>query len=146
MPNSAGFNRTLKFTVGLIDILIFHLSFLMAFYTRYNGERPIFNYSAYQSAMPYIMFAFILINTFSGIYTLYNKRFIDVLSITFISQILMSILIMAMTFFGRWFAFSRTIVLINFLISTLLLVVCRIMVLDIYIKKIGRANVRHTVT
>jgi len=141
MPNSAGFNRTLKFTVGLIDILIFHLSFLMAFYTRYNGERPIFNYSAYQSAMPYIMFAFILINTFSGIYTLYNKRFIDVLSITFISQILMSILIMAMTFFGRWFAFPRTIVLINFLISTLLLVVWRIMVLEIYIKNSGSSKV-----
>src|SRR5699024_2601333 len=141
MPNSAGFNRTLKFTVGLIDILIFHLSFLMAFYTRYNGERPIFNYSAYQSAMPYIMFAFILINTFAVIYTLYNKRFIDVLSITFISQILMSILIMAMTFFGRWFAFPRTIVLINFLISTLLLVVWRIMVLEIYIKNSGSSKV-----
>lgn len=141
MPNSAGFNRTLKFIVGFMDIVIYHLSFLLSFYVRYSGERPTFNYSAYQSALPYIILTFILINVFSGIYVLYNKRFIDIFSITLISQIMMAVFIMAMTFFGRWFAFPRTIILINLIVSTLLLVVWRVIVLEYYMKKSGTSKV-----
>src|SRR5699024_3696434 len=70
-----------------------------------------------------IMIVFVLINIFSGIYILYNKNFIDMFSITVISQIMMSFAIMAMTFFGRWFAFPRTIVFINFIVSTLVLAI-----------------------
>lgn len=141
MSNSAGFNRTLKFIVGFADVIIYHLSFLISFYIRYRGERPIFNYSAYQSALPYIVIAFILINVFSGIYILYNKRYIDMFSITLISQIMMAVLIMAMTFIGRWFAFPRTIILINLIVSTIMLVIWRVIVLEYYLRKSGNSKV-----
>ena len=78
MPNTGGYNRTFKFGVGIVDLLIYHLSFILTFLIRYMGDRPTFNYSAYLSALPYILIAFILINIFSGIYTLYNKRFIEI--------------------------------------------------------------------
>lgn len=137
MPKTGGFNRTLKVLVGMIDIILYHLSFVLSFYLRYRGELPQFNYSAYTSVFPYIMISFIIINIFSGIYILYNKRMIDMLSITLISQILMTIAIMALTFFGRLFAFPRTILFINLIISTFVLIVWRIIVLNIYIRKSG---------
>src|SRR5699024_10300110 len=130
MSKTGGFNRTLKFTVGVIDILIYHLSFVISFLIRYKGIIPTFNYSAYQSVLPYIMIAFLIINIFSGIYILYNKKFIDMFSISLISQVMMSFFIMAMTFFGRWFAFPRTIVFINLIVSTLLLTLWRFIILE----------------
>lgn len=141
MPKTGGFNRTLKIAIGVADILLYHLSFVLTFYLRYQGTRPVFNYSAYQSALPYIIIAFVLINIFSGIYVLYNKRFIDMFSTTLISQVMMSVIIMAMTFFGRWFAFPRTIIFINFIISTILLVVWRVIILDFYMRESGTSRV-----
>lgn len=141
MATSGGFNRTIKALIGIADIIIYHLSFILTFYIRYIGELPTFNYSAYQSALPYIVTAFIITNIFSGIYVLYNKRVIDIFSTTLISQILMSVLIMAMTFFGRWFAFPRTIIFLNLFISTLLLTIWRILVLEIYLKNTGTNKV-----
>lgn len=140
MPSSGGFNRTIKFGIGLGDIIIYHLSFIVSFYLRY-GERPIFNYSAYQDALPYVIVAFILINIFSGIYVLYNKKIIDMFSVTLISQIMMSVIIMAMTFFGRWFAFPRTIIGINLIVSTVLLLIWRFIVLEVYIRTSGTSRV-----
>ena len=140
MPESNGFNRTTTIVIGVLEILIYHLSFLLTFYMRYGWLRT-YNYSAYQSALPFIIIAFVLINIFSGTYVFYNKRFIDVFSITFISQILMSVSIMAMTFFGRWFAFPRTVVLLNLFVSTLLLFIWRVLILEFYFKKSGVGRV-----
>ena len=140
MPNSGGFTRTIKLGVGLADIVIYHLSFIVSFYIRY-GERPIFNYSAYRNALPYIIIAFTLINIFSGVYVLYNKKKIDMFSVTLISQIMMSVIIMAMTFFGRWFAFPRTIIGINLLVSTFMLLIWRLIILEGYIRISGTSKV-----
>jgi len=141
MSKTGGFNRTIKIAIGIADIIIYHLTFLVSFYFRYEGTLPIFNYSAYQSALPYIVLVFVLINVFSGIYVLYNKRFIDMFSITSISQVMMSFAIMAMTFFGRWFAFPRTIIFINLIISTIVLTIWRLIILEFYYKKSGVSRV-----
>lgn len=141
MEKAGGFNRTLKMSVGIIDVILYHLSFVISFYLRYGKNRPEFNYSAYKSVLPYIMVAFVLVNVFSGIYVLYNKRFIEMLSTTLISQVLMTVIIMAMTFFGRWFAFPRTILFINLIVSTIILVIWRLFVLNIYFEKSGTNRV-----
>src|SRR5699024_8586107 len=141
MSKTGGLNRTLKIAIGIADVIMYHLTFVISFYIRYKGSLPIFNYSAYQSALPYVMIVFVLINIFSGIYVLYNKRFIDMFSITLISQIMMSFAIMAMTFFGRWFAFPRTIIFINLIISTIVLTIWRLIILELYFKKSGESKV-----
>ncbi len=141
MPNSGGFNRTFKFGAAFVDILLYHLSFILTFLIRYTGARPTFNYSAYLSALPYIMIAFVIINIFSGIYTLYNKRFIDMFSTTLISQVMMSVIVTAMTFYGRWFAFPRSIILLNLFVSTIVLFIWRVILLELYIKNSGTSKV-----
>ncbi len=141
MEKAGGFNRTLKITIGMIDIVLYHLSFIVSFYLRYGKNRPEFNYSAYKNVLPYIMVAFVIVNVFSGIYVLYNKRLIEMLSTTLISQILMTVIIMAMTFFGRWFAFPRTILFINLIVSTIVLVGWRLLVLELYVRNSGTNRV-----
>lgn len=141
MTGSSGFNRTLKILVGAMDILIYHVSFLLSFYLRYQGNVSSFNFEPYLSAMPFIMVAFILINILLGIYTLYNKKTIDVFSTTVIAQFLMLFIVMAMTFFGRWFAFPRTVIFLSFFVSVILLFAWRAIILNIYDRTTGTSKI-----
>lgn len=132
MPKSSGFDRTKKVMIGVIDIIVFHLSFVLSFLIRYNWEIPQFNYIAYEKTRIFIFIVFILLNILFGIYVLYNKQKTDLLYLTVIVQFLMSIMIMAMTFFGRWFTFPRSIILISFIVSTILLYLWRGLVFKLY--------------
>ncbi len=141
MTGSSGFNRTLKILAGAMDILIYHVSFLLSFYLRYQGNVSSFNFEPYLSAMPFIMVAFIIINILLGIYTLYNKKTIDVFSTTVIAQFLMLFIVMAMTFFGRWFAFPRTVIFLSFFVSVILLFTWRALILNMYDRTTGTSKI-----
>lgn len=141
MTDSSGFNRTLKVFVGAMDILFYHVSFLLSFYLRYQGNVSSFNFEPYLSAMPFIMVAFIIINILLGIYTLYNKKTIDVFSTTVIAQFLMLFIVMAMTFLGRWFAFPRTVIVLSFFVSIILLFAWRALILNIYDQSTGTSKI-----
>ncbi|WP_080146743.1 sugar transferase [Marinilactibacillus piezotolerans] len=132
MAHSNGFDRTRKVVIGIIDILIYHFSILLSFLIRYSWELPARNYQAFEEASIYIYIGFILLNILFGIYILYNKQKSDFLYLTIIVQLLMTILIMAMTFVGRWFAFPRTIILISFIVSTILLYLWRTLIFKLY--------------
>ncbi|SEI54006.1 exopolysaccharide biosynthesis polyprenyl glycosylphosphotransferase [Alkalibacterium gilvum] len=132
MSKSHGFDRTKKIVIGILDVIIYHLAFYFSFFIRYQGEIPTINFSAYQSASVFIFISFILLNILFGIYVFYNKQIADFLYLTIIVQLLMSFVIMAMTFVGRWFAFPRTIILITFIVSTLFLFCWRIVVFKLY--------------
>lgn len=140
MPQSSGFTRTIKIVIGIMDMIIFHLSFVLSFNIRYsivNYE----NWNDYLSVMPYIMVVFVLINILFGMYVLYDKRSIDMITTTILTQLLMTVIIMALTFLGRWFAFPRTVVLMSFGISSFLLILWRLLVLNIYWRQSGTSRV-----
>lgn len=142
MPRSGGFNRTIKLGIGIVDILIYYFSFIVSFNLRY--DIILFsNWDAFTSAIPFIAVVFVFINILFGIYVLYDKRVIDIFSLTLIGQVLMSVLIMAMTFLGRWFAFPRLIILMSFAISVLGLTLWRLIVLHLYWRKspLSRINI-----
>lgn len=141
MAQSQGFDRSKKIIIGLIDIILYHLSFILSFLIRYNFDIPARNYFAYTSARSYIFIAFILLNILFGIYILYNKQKMDFIYLTVIVQFLMALAIMSMTFFGRWFTFPRTIVLISFVVSSIVLIIWRIIVFKLYEKIDGTKKV-----
>lgn len=141
MPNSTGFKKTRKIIIGIIDIVILHLSIILSFLLRYNFTIPGRNYAAYESAAPYIIVAFIFLNILFGLYIFYDKSRPDFIYSTLIVQFFMAILIMAMTFFGRWFAFPRSIVFISFIVSTILLSIWRVLVFKVYEKVDGTKKV-----
>ncbi|MFL2098023.1 sugar transferase [Marinilactibacillus psychrotolerans] len=132
MAQSSGFDRTKKIVIGIVDVIIYHFAILLSFLLRYNWELPERNYQAFKEADIYIYIGFILLNILFGIYILYNKQKTDFLYLTIIIQLLMSIFIMAMTFVGRWFAFPRTIILISFVVSTVLLFLWRMLIFKLY--------------
>lgn len=141
MSQTKGFDRTKKIIIGIIDVLLYHLSFVISFLIRYNMEIPERNYYAYQSSRIYIFLGFILLNILFGIYVLYNKQIMDFIYLTVITQLLMGLVIMSMTFLGRWFAFPRTIILISFVTSSILLIIWRYIVFKLYEKIDGTKKV-----
>lgn len=132
MKQANGFDRTKKIVIGVIDIILYHLAFVLSFLIRYEINLPTRNYEAYLSARVYILLAFVALNIMFGIYVLYNKKVMDFIYITIIIQFLMALIIMAMTFFGRWFAFPRSIVFVSFIVSSLILIIWRILVFKLY--------------
>lgn len=141
MSQTKGFDRTKKLIIGIIDVVLYHFSIIISFMIRYNMDIPRRNYLAYERARIYILIGFILLNILFGIYILYNKKIMDFIYLTIITQFLMGLVIMAMTFFGRWFAFPRTIILISFLVSTIILIAWRSIVFKMYEKIDGTKKV-----
>lgn len=132
MRQNEGFDKTKKIIIAIIEIVLFHFSILASFYIRYDGEIPFFNYIAYENSRLYIIAAFIMLNLLFGVYIYYNKSIIDLLFLTVIIQIILSITIMAMTFLGRWFTFPRSVIAIILILSSIILFVFRIIVFKLY--------------
>lgn len=132
MTQGEKFTKTKKIVIVAVDVLLYHLSILLSFYVRYQGNIPMYNYQAYEQANIYIFVLFILLNLLFGVYILYNKSITDFLYLTVIIQIITTISIMAVTFFGRWFTFPRTVMFISFIISTIILFAWRVIVYKIY--------------
>lgn len=124
-----------------LDILIYHLSFVISFLVRYEFTLPTFNYRAYQNVFPYIMLVFGALNVLSGMYVLYNKRKADLIYSTAINQMLMLIVVTALIFFSHKLAFPRSVIIISSIISTLLLGSSRIIIHKLYEKTNGSERV-----
>lgn len=130
-----------KFFVFVMDMILYHCSFLLAFSVRYRWTIPTFNYVAYQGIVFYIMVAFSMLNLLSGIYVLYNKRKIDIVYSTIINQLIMLVLVTAVTFYTRWFAFPRTVIVLSVIISSVILSIWRLVVYKAYQKIGGKVKV-----
>lgn len=141
MTNNDGFNRTKKVFISLAEVAIYYLSIVLSFYIRYKGEIPDFNYSAFESSLLFIMLSFVLLNFLFGIYIYYNKSILDFIYLTVIIQFIMTLAIMAVTFLGRWFSFPRSVLGISFIVSCLLLLICRAIVFKLYEKLSGTKSV-----
>lgn len=141
MKSKEGFDKTKKVIIGMIEVILYHFSIFLSFYIRYEGDIPFFNYIAYESGRTYILAAFIVMNIIFGVYIFYNKSTTDLLFITTIIQIILTIMVMAMTFFGRWFSFPRSVIAISFVLSTIILFVFRVLVFKLYEKISGTKRV-----
>lgn len=141
MSQGEKFTKTKKIAIIVMDVVFYHLSILLSFYVRYKSDVPIYNYNAYENSIFYILILFILLNLLFGVYVFYNKSITDFLYFTIIIQLIMTISIMALTFFGRWFTFPRSVILISFLFSTLILFAWRVVVYKFYERFSGSKEV-----
>lgn len=141
MSQGEKFTKTKKIVIVAIDVLLYHLSILLSFYVRYQGNIPMYNYQAYEQAGIYIFVLFALLNLLFGVYILYNKSITDFLYLTVIIQIITTISITAVTFIGRWFTFPRTVLFISFILSTIILFAWRVAVYKIYERFSGSKKV-----
>lgn len=132
MQQNHSFNRTKKILIGLVDAGLYYLSFILSFYLRYSGNIPEFNYRAFERSAHLIIGSFILLNILFGIYIFYNKSIMDFFYLTVIVQILMSFVTMALTFYSRLFSFPRSVIGISFVVSSIILILWRIMIFKLY--------------
>ena len=119
------FNRTQKLVTVIIDATVFVVGIFLSFWMRFGMVIPQRNLDDGKAALMASVIAFLIINVLSGVYVLYNKTLLDIGIITVVDQVMVTIVIMALTFFGRWFAFPRSVLLINLVVGIVLLLVWR---------------------
>ena len=119
------FNRTQKLVTVLIDAIVFAVGIFLSFWMRFGMVIPQRNLDDGKAALMASVIAFLIINVLSGVYVLYNKTLLDIGIITVVDQVMVTIVIMALTFFGRWFAFPRSVLLINLVVGIVLLLAWR---------------------
>lgn len=141
MSQGEKFTKTKKIIIVLMDVFLYHLSILLSFYVRYKSNIPMYNYNAYENSIFYILILFVLLNLLFGVYVFYNKSIADFLYFTIIIQLIMTISIMALTFFGRWFTFPRSVLLISLIFSTIILFFWRVIVYKFYERFSGSKQV-----
>lgn len=135
MSKRVDFNKTQKVLTALIDVAVFVGCLFLSFYLRFFtslGFIPARNLNDAKAAMLTSAIGFLVINVLSGIYVLYNKTLLDVWIVTVVDQVLITVLIMALTFAGRWFAFPRSVLLINLGVSIVALLALRSLVFWAY--------------
>ncbi len=134
MKQKKQWNNTRRIVIILLDVLVFQFSIYLSFLIKFSGDIPERNFYTFEQSSIYISIAFVLLNFLLGSYVFYNRLKGDILFNTVISQILISLAIMIITFFGRWFAFPRSVLALSFLISVVFLSLFRIIVYQLYLK------------
>lgn len=130
-----------KVVIMIIDLLLFIGSLLLSFRLRYGADIPFRNMEAFKGSIIYVSIGFIIVSILFGTYILYNKSISDFLFITIIGQVVVSLYIMALTFAGRWLAFPRSVILINFLVGCVILFTFRAVVFKMYQRFSGSKRV-----
>lgn len=132
MQKNGEWTNWYRIIICATEALILFISYLISFFFRYGRYVPIRNFQAFQSAIGWILIIFIIFNILFGVYVLYNKTKGDLFFITLIIQGLVAVVAMVLSFAGRWLAFPRSVVLINFIVSVIMLYAFRVLVFDIY--------------
>ncbi|EOH87793.1 sugar transferase [Enterococcus pallens] len=134
MNKSGEWGTARRMFIIMLDVLMYNLSIYASFWFKFGGEIPLRNFQTFESSAVFISIFFILLNMLLGTYIFYNRISSDIIFVTVIGQILMSLGIMIITFAGRWFAFPRSVIFYSFLIGVLLLSIYRITVYKLYMK------------
>lgn len=121
-----------RIIICVTEVLLYFISYLVSFFIRYGRYVPIKNFEAFQSAIPWILIIFIIFNLLFGVYILYNKSKGDIFFITFIINGLLAMVAMFLSFAGRWLAFPRSVIMINFVVSVFLIYLFRAIVFRMY--------------
>lgn len=105
----------------IVDVLLIHAGYLIAFYIRYLGEFPEANFPSYIRLIPWISLLAILMFFIYGLYDTIYKRWIEIFS-----SILWVIGFIfagntALSFMLRQFAFPRTVLLMAVFVHVILL-------------------------
>lgn len=132
MVQRTGWNSILRIGAVILGMLVCLMSIYLSFYLKFGGDIPMRNLSAYQSMMIWVGLAYIIINILFGTYIFYNKNIVDLFYYTTLSQLTLSFFMMALTYAGSWLTFPRSVVLINFFVSTIFLFIYNSAIYGLY--------------
>lgn len=133
MNKKATWGGLKRYSTMFIDVILFNLSVLLAFYLRFGHTIPERNFYTYEKSAIYITVLFLLVNFLLGVYVYYNRRISDILFVTVLGQLLTIFGLIMITFLGRLFAFPRSVLAYSFVISVVVLGIWRVLVFYLYL-------------
>ncbi|MGG5309177.1 sugar transferase [Enterococcus mundtii] len=134
MNKNGEWNAARRILIIIMDVLVYNAAIYISFLIKFQGEIPLRNFETFQYSAFFTSIIFVALNILLGVYVFYNRMISDIVSVTVIGQVLMSLGIMVVTFVGRWFAFPRAVILISFIVGAFLLSIYRILVYKLYLR------------
>lgn len=134
MPKNRQWSSLRRIIIVLFDVFVMNFAIYASFFIKFKGMIPERNFVAFEESSIYISLAFILLNILLGTYVFYNRIVSDIVFTTVIGQFIMTLAIMMITFFGRWFSFPRSVLFISFVLSIVFLSLYRILVYKLYLR------------
>ncbi|UUX32948.1 sugar transferase [Fundicoccus culcitae] len=118
MNNRYEWNNLLRFIAVIVGSIVSLGCIYLSFYIKFAGDIPARNFRAFEDSYLWIFIGFIVINILFGTYIFYNKTLLDLFYFTMLSQLVLTIYMMALTYAGSWLTFPRSVILINFFVGT----------------------------
>ena len=134
MNKNGEWSAARRIFIILMDVIVYNAAVYSSFLLKFRGEIPLRNLETFQHSAIIISVIFIALNILLGVYVFYNRMISDIVFVTVIGQVLMTLGIMVVTFAGRWFAFPRLVILLSFVLGTLFLSIYRILVYKLYLR------------
>lgn len=134
MNKNGEWNAARRIFIIMMDVLVYNAAVYISFLLKFQGEIPMRNFETFQHSAIFISIIFIALNILLGAYVFYNRMISDIIFVTVIGQVLMSLGVMVVTFAGRWFAFPRAVILLSFVVGTILLSLYRILIYKLYLR------------
>ncbi|OFK59550.1 UDP-phosphate galactose phosphotransferase [Globicatella sp. HMSC072A10] len=141
MKSRYEWNTLIKFGAVTVGSLVSLIAIYISFYIKFMGNIPARNFLAFESSYPWIIIGFIIINILFGTYIFYNKSKIDILFFTILSQMMLTVYLMALTYAGSWLTFPRSVVLWNLLIGSIVMFLYNYSVYLLYHKLRGQKRI-----
>lgn len=141
MKSRYEWNTLIKIGAVTVGSLVSLIAIYISFYIKFMGKIPARNFLAFESSYPWIVIGFIIINILFGTYIFYNKSKIDILFFTILSQIMLTVYLMALTYAGSWLTFPRSVVLWNLLIGSIVMFLYNYSVYLLYHKFRGQKRI-----
>lgn len=131
----------MKISVVLLGSMINVVGIYLSFLARFSGHIPARNFMAFQSSVIWIVIGCWLINLLFGTYIFYNKSKNDILYFTLLSQVVLNVYLMALTYAGNWMAFPRLVLMWNLLLGTTVMYCYNRLVFWMYQKVRGQKKI-----
>lgn len=125
-------NNLLRFGAVILGSIVAIGCIYLSFYIKFLGDIPARNFSAFEESYIWIFLGYIVINFLFGTYVYYNKSVLDIFYFTMLSQLVLNVYIMALTFAGSWLTFPRSVLLVNFFVGTFILFIFNVSVYLLY--------------
>lgn len=117
LNNRYEWNSFLRLGVVVMGAVVSLACIYLSFYVKFMGEIPARNFRAFEGSYIWIFIGFILINILFETYVFYNKTLLDLFYFTMLSQLVLSVFMMALTYAGSWLTFPRSVILVNFFVG-----------------------------
>lgn len=116
------FFKLSKFIVFIVDLLLIHAGFILAYIIKFGMNPPIVNFKPYYELIPVITLSAIILFHVYGLYTISRRTYGDIVFSLILSLLLLQVITGASTFFIRQFAFPRSIFFYSFWSSACIVV------------------------